>query len=160
MESKFKEGDLVFELDFYGGIRLEVLKKKSHQDGDFHELTTRYGYNYSQCGRAYPNFKVPHLIHANQEMREKLVTIWGEDVVPKLPLSPQEATKKLLENQKFQLCKVSNHNNAEWNFNSVLKAVVHIGVFGEFIDSNGAEWTYGIPIDNNGNEIVRFVEDN
>ena len=72
----------------------------------------------------------------------------------KTVLKGSELTKKMLENQKFQLCKVSNHNNSEWDFNNVLKAVVRIGVFGEFIDSNGAEWTYGIPIDNNGNEIV------
>lgn len=69
-------------------------------------------------------------------------------------LSPQEVALKLLENQKFQLCRVSNHINTEWQFNNVLKAVVRIGAFGEFIDNNGVSWTYGIPIDNNGNEIV------
>lgn len=72
----------------------------------------------------------------------------------KTVLKGSELTKKLLENQKFQLCKVSNHNNTEWQFNNVLKAIVRIGVFGEFIDSNGSSWTYGTPIDNNGDEIV------
>lgn len=157
MKNKFKAGDLVFELDFHAGIKLEVLKRRPNLDGDANELSTRYGHNYSQCGKAYPSFKVPHLLRATPENHKALVTLYGEDAVPKLPLSPQEITLKLLENQKYQLCRVSNHST-DWKHNKNLKAIVHIGVFGEFLDSNGEGWTYGIPIDNNGNEITEIEE--
>lgn len=155
MNSKFKAGDLVFEVSFLSGIRL--VEVTNHEDPVY--TIEGNGETYTENGKKFDDAGgVPSLLHATQEMREKLVAIWGEDAVPKLPLSPQEVTLKLLENQKFQLCKVSNHNNTEWQFNNVLKVIVRIGVFGEFIDSNGSSWTYGTPIDNNGDEIVKTRE--
>lgn len=156
MNSKFKAGDLVFEVSFLNGIKLIEV---TNNDDPIYTIKVG-GETYTENGKkfALDTGCVPSLLLATPEMRENLVAIWGEDAVPKLPLSPQEVTLKLLENQKFQLCKVSNHNNTEWQFNNVLKAIVRIGAFGEFIDSNGSSWTYGTPIDNNGNEIVKTRE--
>lgn len=150
MKNEFKAGDLVFELK---GDRIAVgkLTKRGENTVRLEGGSTTY---ISSSGYALGNLYLGKLFHATPENRVALVTLFGEDTVPKLPLSPQEVTLKLLENQKYQLCKVSNHNNKEWQYNSVIKVIVHIGVFGEFLDSNGAGWTYGIPVDNNGNEIT------
>lgn len=158
MKNEFKAGDLVYELDFHGGIRLEVLKRKPHQDGDFHELSTRYGFNYSQCGRAYRSFKVPHLLHATQEMREKLVAIWGEDAVPKIPLLGSELTKKLLEKQKYVLCLVSDASDDEARSNPYL--VIVESYRGSFFDevTNNSFYRFAVAVDMSGNEITEIEE--
>ena len=149
VENEFKAGDLVFEIRG-GHIMLGTLKKH----GGLPKLEGgRFTYLPSGC--EFGDFYAGRLFHATPENRQALVTLYGEDAVPELPLSPQEITLKLLENQKYQLCRVSNHST-DWKHNKNLKAVVHIGVFGEFLDSNGEGWTYGIPVDNNGNEITEI----
>ena len=147
MKNEFKAGDLVFETLING----EMLLTKLSARGDY--VCTRHAsYNHYGINEQTP---ICQLLHATPENRQALVTLYGEDAVPKLPLSPQEITLKLLENQKYQLCRVSNHST-DWKHNKNLKAIVHIGVFGEFLDSNGEGWTYGIPVDNNGNEITEI----
>lgn len=162
VKNKFKAGDLVFELDFHGGIKLKVLKGRPHQEGDFHELSTRYGFNYSRCGRAYPSFKVPHLLHATPEVREKLVAIWGEDAVPKLPLRGSELTKRLLEKQEYVICFCSDTNDDDCRENKrpVLIRFFKEGYFyNREVDSPFADtWKHAIPVDNNGNEITEIEE--
>lgn len=157
VKNKFKAGDLVFELDFHGGIKLETLKEKSHKDGDFHKLSTRYDHIYSQCGRLYPSFKMPHLLHATPEMREKLVAIWGEDAVPKLPLRGSELTKRLLEKQEYVLCWVSVQSDDDarrWNELAVIDYVEDEE--GWFTCINGEGYNHAVPVDNNGNEITEI----
>ena len=151
MKNEFKAGDLVFEVSHGEGVFLTRLSETVQDTYEIRGQVMCYLHDgrYSTCA------VLPSLFNATPEMREKLVAIWGEDAVPKLPLSPQEITMKLLENQKYQLCRVSNHST-DWKHNKNLKAIVHIGVFGEFLDSNGEGWTYGIPIDNNGNEITEI----
>lgn len=151
--TKFKPGDLVFEVFEVSGIRLSKLVDGGLGDANYPIATKSK--TYVGTGKLLNDYKLPSIFHATPEKRQALVALYGEDAVPKLPLSPQEITLKLLENQKYQLCKVSNHST-QWDFNNVLKAVIHIGVFNEFIDSNGASWTYGIPVDNNGNEITEI----
>lgn len=153
MNNEFKPGDLVFELK---GDRIGVgkLTKRGENTVRLEGGSTTY---ISSSGYALGDLYLGKLFHATPENRQALVTLFGEDAVPKLPMSPQEVTLKLLENQKYQLCRVSNHST-DWKHNKNLKAIVHIGVFGEFLDSNGEGWTYGIPIDNNGNEITEIEE--
>lgn len=152
MRNKFKAGDLVFEVSDIEGVSLTEV---TTFDNKTYSIKGNSG-PYTANGQGFDNFKsVPSLFHATPENRQALVTLYGEDAVPKLPLSPQEITLKLLENQKYQLCRVSNHST-DWKHNKNLKAIVHIGVFGEFLDSNGQGWTYGIPIDINGNEITEI----
>lgn len=81
----FKDGDLVFELDFACGIKLANLKKAGRLASEDYDFQTRYGFNYLKDGRAYPIFSVPHLIHATTENRKALVTLYGEKAVPQLP---------------------------------------------------------------------------
>lgn len=144
MKNEFKPGELIYLVNRVDSVDLAKFKStfgsKSVIAVDIETGNEYYGYGFA----------------ATPENRQALITLYGEDSVPRLPLSPEELTLKLLENQKYQLCKVSNYNNKEWQFNNVLKAIVHIGVCDEFIDSNGAEWTYGIPIDMNGNEIREY----
>lgn len=152
MKEFFKAGDLVFEVTPQDTmILIELLENdcSEYPVKGFYDIYTNNGRTISK------NSGLTRIFHATPENRDKLVAIWGEEAVPKLPLSPQEITLRLLESQKYQLCKVSNHST-QWEFNNVLKAVVHIGVFNEFIDNNGASWTYGIPVDNNGNEITEI----
>lgn len=159
VKNEFKAGDLVFELDFYGGIKLQVLKSKSYQDGDFHVLTTRYGYNYSKCGRAYPSFEVPHLLHATPEIRQALVTLYGEDAVPKLPVRGSELTKKLLEKQKYVLCLVSHVSDDNARRFNPPKLHIVTGVEGDYFNTlGGISADFAVPVDNNGNEIMDYEE--
>lgn len=156
MSSKeFKPGDLVFELDFHGGIHLEVLKGNPNSALGFHKLTTRYGSNYSQCGRAYSRFKVPHLIHATPENRQALVTLFGEEAVPKIPLRGSELTKKMLERQKYVLCLVSNiSEDSARNSHPPLVRLVYGVVNNWFGLYEGSVAEFAIPIDMDGNEIT------
>lgn len=151
MSNKFKVGDLVFEIDVRNGVELTTLSATDNDTFSIRGSRTRY----LSDGRGGPYAAIPSLLHATPENRQALVALYGEDAVPELPPSPQEVMLKLLENQKYQLCRVSNHST-EWENNNNLKAVVHIGVFGKFLDSNGEWWTYGIPVDNNGDEITEI----
>lgn len=146
MKNEFKPGELIYLVNRVDSVDLAKFKStfgsKSVIAVDIETGNEYYGYGFA----------------ATPENRQALITLYGEDSVPRLPLSPEELTLKLLENQKYQLCKVSNYTNKEWQSNNVLKAIVHIGVCDEFIDSNGVGWTYGIPIDMNGNEIREIEE--
>lgn len=151
MGTKFKEGDLVYKVIERSKVKLDTLFRAN----PYINLCSEDDTTYLDDGRQGEWDGIPSIFHATPENRQALVTLYGEDAVPKLPLSPQEITLKLLENQKYQLCRVSNHST-NWKHNKNLKAIVHIGVFGEFLDSNGEGWTYGIPVDNNGNEITEI----
>lgn len=156
MKNEFKAGDLVFELDFYGGIKLEVLERKSIQDEDFCTLITRHGFDYSQCGRAHPSFKVPHLLHATQEMREKLVAIWGEDAVPKMPLRGSELTRELLKKQKYVLC-WANTRSDEYARDASRKVYIVTEVEDDgFTLSDGGFAEFAVPVDEHGYEITEI----
>lgn len=147
MSNKIKAGDLI-ECDgaMYNDYRIGQ-KVKVHEDE--HGLYV--------IGHADAKYRL-HELSISKYADEAFAMCVGYSFVkkkPELPLSPQEITLKLLENQKYQLCRVSNHST-DWKHNKNLKAIVHIGVFGEFLDNNGEGWTYGIPIDNNGNEITEI----
>ena len=150
MNSKFKAGDLVFEVSFLSGIRL--VEVTNHEDPVY--TIEGNGETYTENGKKFDDAGgVPSLLHATQEMREKLVAIWGEDAVPKLPLKGSELTKELLKEQKYVLCYVSETSDNDARTKATAMA---IGSYNEsfWLTNKHCEWQYAVPIDNNGNEIV------
>ena len=98
VENEFKAGDLVFEIRG-GHIMLGTLK----EHGGLLKLEGGY-ITYISSGCEFGDLYAGRLFHANRENRKGLVTLFGEDSVPKLPLRGSELTKKLLEKQKYVLC--------------------------------------------------------
>lgn len=79
----------------------------------------------------------------------------------KTVLRGSELTRELLKSQKYVLCLV--HNISDDRARSCKPPNVQVvseveGIWFNFPDGLFAE--FAVPIDNNGNEIVRFVEDN
>ena len=158
MNKTFKAGDLVFEINTHSGVELTTLSATI--DNTFSVQGSSIFY--LSDGRRGPYAAIPSLLHATQEMREKLVAIWGEDAVPKLPVRGSELTKKLLEKQKYGLCYVSDINDGDCRENKRVSVIERFedGYFykgkvnGPFVCS----WKYAVPIDNNGNEITEIEE--
>lgn len=157
MSKEFKPGDLVFELDFVSGFKLTVLT--AYIDPTYplkgsSDLYTANGLDIDNDTGA------PSLLPATQEIREKLVTIWGEEAVPKLALRGSELTKKLLEKQKYVLCYVSDTNDGDCRENQRLSVIERFEdghfykgkVNGPFV----CTWKYAVPIDNHGYEITEI----
>lgn len=157
MKNEFKAGDLVFEILFCGEIKLVVLKPFNSDtyivEGDIYTYT-------SEGLHDEYNERLPKIFHATPENRQALVTLYGEDAVPKLPVRGSELTKKLLEKQKYMLCYVSDTNDADCRENKRLSVIERFedGYFykgkvnGPFVCS----WKYAVPVDMNGNEITEI----
>ena len=156
MESKFKPGDLVFEVSHGEGV---FLTRLSETVQDTYELRGQV-MCYLHDGRYSTCAVLPSLFQATPEMREKLVAIWGEDAVPKLPLRGSEMTKKLLEKQKYVLCFCSDTNDDDCRENKKLSIISYFkdGYFYDReVDSPFADtWKYAVPVDMNGNEIMEI----
>lgn len=157
MSNDFKPGDLVFELDFVSGFKLTVLT--AYNDPTYplkgsRDLYTANGLDIDN------DTGVPSLLPATQEIREKLVAIWGEDAVPKIPLRGSELTKELLKQQKYVLCRVSDYSDErarEWPQEiCVVSAFMDKG----FATGNGRYAKYAVPIDNHGHEITEISDGN
>lgn len=156
MSSKIKAGDLVFEISNNRGIGLA---KVSFCDKDLYPIKGILG-GYTTDGCEFGSDKIPSLLHATPENRQALVTLYGEDAVPKLPVRGSELTKKLLEKQKYVLCYVSDTNNGDCRENQRLSVIERFedGYFykgkvnGPFVCS----WKYAVPVDMNGNEITEI----
>ena len=154
MNKTFKAGDLVFEINTHSGVELTTLSAT---------IDNRFSVQgssifYLSDGRRGTYAAIPSLLHATQEMREKLVAIWGEDAVPKLPLRGSELTKKLLEKQKYVLCLVSDVSDDEARSNPYL--VIIESYQGRFFDevTNNSFYKFAVPIDEHGYEITEIEE--
>ena len=151
MNSKFKAGDLVFEINTHSGVELTTLSATIDNTFSIQGSSIFY----LSDGRRGPYAAIPSLLHATQEMREKLVAIWGEDAVPKLPLRGSELTKKLLEKQKYVLCWTAVQSD------DIARRYKELNVIefmddreGWFVCVGGHGYNRAVPVDNNGNEIV------
>lgn len=152
MSEEFKEGDWVFEVSHKEGIHLT---KISSADNLTFPLRGKL-MCYMTDGRFYPDAEVPSLLYATPKNRQALVTIYGEQAVPKLELSGGEAVKHLLKSQKWVLCWVSDVSEAharEGNVVALIDCADTILPFGSFYDG-GDDWDYAVPIDMNGKEIT------
>lgn len=152
MNSKFKAGDLVFEVSFLSGIRL--VEVTNHEDPVY--TIEGNGETYTENGKKFDDTEgVPSLLHATQEMRENLVAIWGEDAVPKLPLCGSELTRKLLEKQKYVLCWIAAQSDDIARRYKELRVIEFMDdKEGWFVCVGGHGYNHAVPVDNNGNEIV------
>lgn len=148
MGKEFKSGDWVFETQVNGKIKLEKLSQK----GGY--VSTGYA-SYNKLG-INEQMPISKLVQATKENRQALVTLYGEQEVPKLELSGGEAVKYLLGLQKWVLCWVSNDSEAharEGNVVALIDCADTILPFGSFYDG-GDDWDYAVPIDMNGDELT------
>ncbi|QFP93548.1 hypothetical protein [Edwardsiella phage vB_EtaM_ET-ABTNL-9] len=153
LDREFKAGDWVFETQIDGKIKL----KKLSQKGEY--VSTCYA-SYNKLG-VNEQLPISKLIQATKEKRQALVTLYGEQAVPKLELTGGEAVKHLLKNQKWVLCWVSDDSEAharEGNVVALIDCADTILPFGSFYDG-GDDWDYAVPIDMNEKEItISLVE--
>lgn len=159
MSNKIKAGDLVFEVSISRGIRLT---KVSSCGKGFYPIRGSLG-DYTTDGCKFGSDDgIPSLLHTTHENRQALVTLYGEDAVPKLPLRGSELTMRLLDKQKYVLCYVSDTNDGDCRENKRVSVIERFedGYFykgkvnGPFVCS----WKYAVPVDMNGNEITEIVE--
>lgn len=154
MKNEFKVGDLVFEIDVRNGVELTTLSATNNDTFSIRGSRTRY----LSDGRGDPYAAIPSLLHATPENRQALVTLYGEDAVPKLPLRGSELTRELLKKQKYVICWVNTYSD-EYARNA--SRMVHIATEVEddgFTLSNGGFAEYAVPVDMNGNEITEIEE--
>lgn len=154
MKNEFKSGDLVFEIDARNGVELTTLSATIDDTFSIHGSSIFY----LSDGRKGPYAAIPSLLSATPENRQALVTLYGEDAVPKLPLRGSELTRKLLERQKYVICWVNDKSDdraRDWpHLICVVCAVEDDG----FTLGNGGFTRYAVPIDMNGNEITEIEE--
>lgn len=151
MENEFKSGDLVFEIRG-GHILLGTLKDY----GGILKLEGGY-IAYTSSGCEFGDLYAGRLFHATPENRQALVTLYGEDAVPKLPLRGSELTKKLLEKQKYVLCWTAAQSD------DIARKYEELAVI-EFMDDreewfvcvDGHGYNHAVPVDMNGNEITEI----
>lgn len=152
MKNEFKAGDLVFEIRG-GHILLGTLK-------DYEGLLKLEGgyIKYMSSGCEFGDWYAGRLFHATPENRQALVTLYGEDVVPELPLRGSELTKKLLEKQKYVLClvsHVSDDNARKYEEPAVIEFMDDREEW--FVCVDGHSYNHAVPVDMNGNEITEIV---
>lgn len=155
MKNELKAGDLVFELTASKGILLTTIcrvKSCEYYLSTDHATYTGQGVN--------AQLPISRLFHATPENRQALVTLYGEDAVPKLPLRGSELTKRLLKKQKYVLCFCSDTNDDDCRDNKKLSIITYFkeGYFydREVVSPFSATWKCAVPIDNNGNEITEI----
>lgn len=153
VDKEFKGGDWVFETLLNGEIRLEKLSQKGEYVSTGHASYNKLGIN--------EQLPISKLVRATPENRQALVTLYGEETIPKLEMTGGEAVKHLLGLQKWVLCQVSNVSEAHARKGDVIALIDcadTIIPFGCFYDG-GDDWGYAVPIDMNGKEItVSLVE--
>lgn len=155
VKNEFKVGDLVFEVSFVNGIGLTETTACGHPTYSIRGSSGVYTTN----GLDYEDGKTPSLLPATPEIRQALVTLYGEDAVPKLPVRGSELTKKLLEKQKYVLCLVSRISDDEARSNDSPRVYVVSGTIADYFDlTDGSVANFAVPIDEDGNEITDYEE--
>lgn len=148
MKDEFKAGDLIFLIDRVNYIRLAKYTanfgSKSVEAIDIETGDDCRGYGFA----------------VTPENRQALVTLYGEDEVPELPLRGSDLTKKLLNKQKYVLCFCSDTNDDDCRENkklSIISCFKDGFFYDREVDSHFAGWwKCAVPIDNNGNEITEI----
>lgn len=151
MSNEFKAGNLVFEIRG-GHILLGTLK----EHGGLLRLEGGY-ITYIASGCEFGDFYAGRLFHATPENRQALVTLYGEDAVPKLPVKGSELTKKLLEKQKYVLCWTAAQSDDIARKYEELAVIEFMDDMEEwFVCVDGYGYNHAVPVDNNGNEITEI----
>lgn len=153
MSNEFKAGDLVFEIDARNGVELITLSATISDTFNIRGSSICY----LSDGRRGPYAEIPSLLHATPENHQALVTLYGEDAVPKLPVRGSELTKKLLEKQKYVLCLVSHISDDKARSVNPPKLRIVTGVDGDYFNTPGGILAeFAVPIDMDGNEITEI----
>lgn len=156
VKNEFKAGDLVFEVSFINGIGLTETTACGHPTYSIRGSSGVYTTN----GLDYEDGKTPSLLPATPEIRQALVTLYGEDAVPELPLRGSELTKKLLEKQEYVLCFCSDTNDDDCRENKrpLLITSFEDGYFyeGKLDVRFVTTWKCAVPVDMNGVEITEI----
>lgn len=154
MKNEFKAGDLVFEVSDIEGVSLTEV---TTFDNKTYSIKGNSG-PYTANGQGFDNFKsVPSLFHATSENRQALVTLYGEDAVPELPLRGSELTRKLLKKQKYVLCWTAVQSDDTARKYEELTVIEFIDdIEGYFVCVDGHGYNHAVPVDMNGNEITEI----
>lgn len=144
MKNEFKVGEPIFLIDRINYVRLAKFHSsygsKSVEAVDIETGDSCRGYGFA----------------ITPENREALVTLYGEDEVPELPLRGSDLTRKLLEKQKYVLCLVGSHSDEcarDWLLGVCIATAVEDD---GFTLADGGFAYYAVPIDMNGNEITEI----
>ena len=145
MKNEFKAGEIIYLIDRIGCVRLA-------------EFTSKYGSKTVEAVDATTDDSYLGVGFAvTRENREALVTLYGEDAVPELPLRGSELTKRLLEKQKYVLCWISAYSDDTARINKVLAAIQYIDDNSNlFTCVDGYSFCHAVPVDMNGNEITEI----
>lgn len=158
MKNEFKEGDLVYKVIERSKVKLDTLFRAN----PYINLCSEDDTTYLDDGRQGEWDGIPSIFHATPENRQALVTLYGEDAVPKLPPRGSELTKKLLEKQEYVICFCSDTNDADCRKNK-RPSLITCFKDGYFYDGKAnvtfvTTWKHAVPVDMNGNEITEFEE--
>lgn len=143
MKTNFKAGQLVFENTFHG---IELSKLEGQTNGpENYPLETETD-TYTEDGKMFDTHALPRLFHATPANRAALVTLYGEDKVPQLPISGSVLTATLLESQKFVLAWVDDASEEQAREDAHLKRICGRNRHG-FEDIESIPWAYAVPVD-------------
>lgn len=79
-----------------------------------------------------------------------------QNEVSELPLRGSELTKKLLEQQKYVFCLVSDVSDEEARKHSMLAIIESYTIRNWFSEAGSGLYRYAVPVDINGNEITEI----
>ena len=167
MFCKFKEGDLVYNLNSDNSIHKVYINDLKHSKYPL-LVTNSNGETdcYTEDGRVDHDSPLPTLIAATEENRKALTTIFGDIFQSvekyKSTKSPFEIISHTIGKQGFAWCGVSDINikeareSAENNLVKIIEASTELGTT-EFYDSDGDLYVFAVPIDpNTGKEITDY----
>lgn len=167
MNHKFKDGDLVYNLNSDNSIHRVYINDLKHSDYPL-LVTNSNGVTdcYTEDGRVDHDSPFPTLITATEENREALTTIFGyifqsiEEY--KSTKSPFEIISYIISKQGFAWCGASDlslkkaRESAKNNLVKITEASTELGA-NEFHDSDGYIYIFAVPIDpNTGKEIKDY----
>lgn len=167
MNRKFKDGDLVYNLNSDKSIHKVYINDLKHSDYPL-LVTNSNGVTdcYTEDGRVDHDSPLPTLIAATEENRKALTTIFGDIFQSveeyKSTKSPFEIISHIIGKQGFVWCGASDlglkeaRESAKNNLVKIIEASTELGA-NEFYDSDGDIYLFAIPIDpNTGEEIISF----
>lgn len=158
--NQFSADDQVYVVDTDYGILLTHLSQE--EDGGLYtynpikfQINPVTGHRNVSVGPS----ALPYVIHATRENENHLKAIFGEELVPKIPLTGNELADKLLRRQKYIVARVSNESQRDTTFGPVrlVKALheddLEASDYSYSEESTDALWRYATPVDMNGVEI-------
>lgn len=144
MKNEFKAGDLVFVVDTSNSVRLgefiESYGSKASLIEDFRTGESYFGFGYA----------------ATPENHKALGVLYGEGMVPALPLKGSELTKVILKKQHYVLCFISDKGDVSARESKSLRVVSKYENGWFHIADSTAIYRYAVPVDNMGNEIMEI----